>query len=270
MTDQRVRAELRQRVYGTKDLGQLDVFGGGFINFGYWRDLPVDGEISLETRVASQRALYGLVLDELAVGGGDRVLEVGCGHGVGTRLALGRDAALVRGVDLAPEQVERARAGGDHDRLEFRQGDAAALPFADDAFDALLSVEAAQHFEDPRGFAAEAFRVLAPGGRLALAAFLAHGPDRTAELSGLLRTYADGLDLAHDVDAVAAHLADAGFERVAVRSIGEHVWPAFDRWLEQLGDREPWERNWIAANERGLLDYHLITANVPGEAGSQE
>jgi cyclopropane fatty-acyl-phospholipid synthase-like methyltransferase len=269
MIDRRVRAALRQRIYGTEDLGELVVFGGGFINFGYWRDLPVDGVISRETRVASQRAMYELVLDELAVGEGDRVLEVGCGHGVGTRLALDRGAALVRGVDLTPEQVERARAGGGDARLEFRQGDAAALPFGDGAFDALLSVEAAQHFEDPRGFAAEAFRVLAPGGRFALAAFLARGPGRAAELSGLLRSYADGLDLAHDVDDVAEHLAGAGFEHVAVRRIGEHVWPALDRWLEQLGDREPWERNWITASERGLLDYHLISANVPGEAGSE-
>ena len=70
--------ELR-RAYGEGDLAALPVFAGGFINFGYWAGIPLDGELTVEQRVASQRALYDLVVDALGVGPGDRVLEVGAG-----------------------------------------------------------------------------------------------------------------------------------------------------------------------------------------------
>ena len=61
--------ELR-RAYGEGDLAALPVFAGGFINFGYWAGIPLDGELTVEQRVASQRALYDLVVDgTLAYGG---------------------------------------------------------------------------------------------------------------------------------------------------------------------------------------------------------
>src|SRR3954447_20388388 len=134
MDDQRARVELRERVYGTGDLSSLPIFGGGFINFGYWRGIPLDGEVTLEQRIASQQALYDLVLDAVAVGVGDRVLEVGSGRGLGAASALRRGPALVRGVDLVPEQVARANAANQDERLAFVRGSASDLPFADGEF----------------------------------------------------------------------------------------------------------------------------------------
>jgi MPBQ/MSBQ methyltransferase len=269
VTDQQARIALRKHVYGTGDLSTLSVFAGGFINFGYWRDLPADDPIPVEVRTASQQAMYELVLDVLGVSAGHRVLEVGCGRGLGGALALRRDPALVRGVDLVPEQVARAAAANHDDRLAFEQGSASAIPFPDRSFDRLLSVEAAQHFEDVSGFARESFRVLVPGGRLVVASFFATAEGHADELAELLHTFANGLDLPHVVGAVLTDLRAAGFVDVAATSIGEHVWPAFDHWVGQIPGHEPWERNWLEADQRCLLDYYLITAARPGEAGSQ-
>lgn len=268
MTDQQARIDLIAEAYGAEGIGELSIFGGGFINFGYWRDIPVDGHISLEQRIASQQALYDLVLDELGVSTGHRVLEVGCGRGLGAASALARDPALVRGIDLMPEQVARARAAHTDERLAFEQGSASDIPFADGSFDRLLSVEAAQHFDDVAGFAREGHRVLAPGGELAVTTFFARQDDAGPALAELLETFETGLDLAHPLRSVVLDLTVAGFADVTAVSIGRHVWRGFDQWIGQTEFRDSWGRNWIPAVERGLVDYYLVTALKPVEAGS--
>ncbi|MGM1059626.1 class I SAM-dependent methyltransferase [Saccharothrix sp. Mg75] len=261
------RTALRRHMYGTKDLAALPVFAGGFINFGYWRDVDLTGPITVEQRVATQEALYDVVLDALAPRPGDRLVEVGCGHGVGTRRALRHDPALVRGLDLVPEQVARATAANDDPRVAFAQGAAHDMPFDDGAFDALLSVEAAQHFEDVAGFAREGARVLGDGGRFALTTFFATDAAAAPELLTAVESFARGLDLAHPVGEVLDHLRAAGFADVAATSIGEHVWRGLDRWLE-LGPRpDHWDRAYHRVARRGLLDYYLVTARKPAGSG---
>ena len=257
--------ELR-RTYGTGDLAALPVFAGGFINFGYWAGIPLDGELTVEQRIASEQALYDLVVGALGIGPGDRVLEVGSGRGLGARRVLRREPSLVRGVDLMPEQVARAARANDDPRVAFVQGACDDLPFPDGSFDALLSVEAAQHFEDFGRFARESARVLAPNGRLAVTTFFTRTDDAGTRLAGLLKTFASGLDRAHRVDDVVRDLRAAGFADVRADSIGEHVWRGLDRWLAQGPRPDRWDRNWLPAFERGLVDYYLVTAREP--AGS--
>jgi cyclopropane fatty-acyl-phospholipid synthase-like methyltransferase len=263
MTTQQDRIDLRRTVYGSGDLGALSIFAGGFINFGYWRDVPLDGEITLEQRVASQQAMYDLVADTLQIGAGDRILEVGCGRGIGTCSLLRRDPSRVCGIDLMPEQVARAREANSDPRLTFAQGAAAAIPFHDGSFNGLLSVEAAQHFEDLVGFARESYRVLEPGGRFALATFFTADEHAAPELARLLESFATGLDLAHSIESMQNALGAAGFTGVGAVSIGDHVWRYFDRWIAQTEYRDSWGRNWIPLVERGLVDYYLVTAHRP-------
>lgn len=264
MANHSARAEVRRRTYGERDLAALHVFAGGFINFGYWRDIPLDGALTVDHRIAAQQALYATVLDTLHVTPTDRVLEVGCGQGVGAREVVARGPRLVHGVDLVPEQVQRARRNAPE--ALFTVGAAEDLPFDDDSFERVLSVEAAQHFEDLAGFARECARVLVPGGRLAVTTFFA-APGAEAELHGLLKTFENGLDLAHTVAGFLDDLRAAGFVDVRAESIGAHVWEGLDRWLAQGPHRDHWDRNWLRAARRGLVDYHLVTARQP--AGSE-
>lgn len=267
MADQAERAALRRRTYGTGDLGAKPIFAGGFINFGWWTGIPLDGELTVEQRIASQEALYDVVLDAVGVRAGDRVLEVGSGRGLGARRALAHDPALVRGVDLMPEQVARATEAVDDPRVAFTQGSSHDIPFPDASFDALLSVEAAQHFEDLPGFARESARVLGPGGRFAVTTFFARTADAGPRLAELLWSFAAGLDLPHHVDDVRRDLGAAGLVDVTARSIGGHVWEGFDRWIAQTDERDGWGRNWLRAAERGLVDYYLVTGRKPAGSG---
>lgn len=97
---------------------------------------------------------------------GESALDLGCGTGMQT-LALARLGLHVTGIDISPEMLARARARQIPGAV-LVEGDAAALPFADERFDLVISVTAMEFMPDPARAAREAMRVLRPGGRLVL------------------------------------------------------------------------------------------------------
>lgn len=96
------------------------------------------------------------------------LLDVGCGTGV-VAITAARVGARVRGVDLTPELLERARENARIANLEadFRVGDAEALPFDDAAFDVVLSQFGHMFAPRPNIAIREMLRVLRPGGAIA-------------------------------------------------------------------------------------------------------
>src|SRR5450432_497667 len=98
-----------------------------------------------------------------------RVLDVGCGTGVVSRLAAAAlgPAGRVVGLDLSDgmlrKAAELARAAPGGDRIEFRKGDAEALAFESGEFDATLSLYALRHLPHPRLALKEMWRVARPG-----------------------------------------------------------------------------------------------------------
>ncbi|MBV6698049.1 class I SAM-dependent methyltransferase [Kitasatospora aureofaciens] len=256
------------RTYGADDLSQAASFAGGFINFGDWRGIDLTAPTP-EDRVRSQEQLYRRVLREFPEPREQlRLAEVGCGRGLGAALALREFRfAAVTGVDIHPDQIERARAVNARalatypDRLAYTLGAADELPFPEGSLDGIYSVEAAQHFRELTSFADETARVLRPGGRLVVTTFFTStGQDVAERLSILLGSFADGLDVAHPVDGFTADLTKVGFTTVAAESIGADVWPGLDRYLENAVPSDHWSRNFLTAWRDGLLDYYVVTA----------
>jgi ubiquinone/menaquinone biosynthesis C-methylase UbiE len=125
----------------------------------------------LETRGADaqQRRMREAFLAEIDLPAGARVLDVGCGTGVLTRrLARSPGVASVVGVDVAPALLDRARELCAEPGVEFREGDATALPFGGAEFDAVVLDSTLSHVPDTRGAIAEVARVLRPAGLLAV------------------------------------------------------------------------------------------------------
>jgi SAM-dependent methyltransferase len=120
------------------------------------------------------------LLDAARVGPGVRVLDVGCGPGHLCAAAAAR-GAIPTGIDLAGGMVAAARRR--HPELTFERADAEALEFADGAFGAVLAAFVVNHLPCPERAAAELRRVVAPGGRVAVAMW--DQPERVAFL-GLL------------------------------------------------------------------------------------
>jgi ubiquinone/menaquinone biosynthesis C-methylase UbiE len=123
-------------------------------------------------------AWAGPVADAAGIRAGDRVLDVGCGTGVLAREALRRvgQQGQVAGVDLNEGML--AVAARTEPNVEWRQGDAASIPFEDAEFDAVVSQFALMYFPDRVASLREMWRTLAPGGRLAVAAWASidHAP----------------------------------------------------------------------------------------------
>jgi SAM-dependent methyltransferase len=110
------------------------------------------------------------------VRGGERVLDVACGHG-NTAIAAARRSAFVVGLDYVPALLERARERAAAERLaiEWREGDAERLPFADGGFDVVLSTFGVMFAPDHRRAAGEIARACRSGGRVGLACWTPDG-----------------------------------------------------------------------------------------------
>jgi demethylmenaquinone methyltransferase/2-methoxy-6-polyprenyl-1,4-benzoquinol methylase len=104
-------------------------------------------------------------LDAVAIGDGDRVLDLACGTGDLAELAARRGARVV-GADFARQMLEGARRRGVPAALV--QADGARLPFAGGSLDAVVCGFALRNFVSLPDIFDELARVLAPGGRVAL------------------------------------------------------------------------------------------------------
>jgi len=117
-----------------------------------------------ERRIA--RLLLGLIP-------GDGVLDVACGPGNFTRdfARVVGSTGLAVGIDASPSMLARAvrdTPGADYDNVAYVRGDAVALPFRDQSFDAVCCFAAIHMFADPFAALDHMTRVLTPGGRIAL------------------------------------------------------------------------------------------------------
>lgn len=127
-------------------------------------------EASLVLAAASKQSSY----DELRIGMGAQVLDVGCGPGLDTvhLASIVGPTGAVTGVDADPAMVteanERAAADGLSDVVGHVVATADDLPFDDASFDAVRSERMLQHVADPVAVVREMVRVTRPGGRVVL------------------------------------------------------------------------------------------------------
>jgi ubiquinone/menaquinone biosynthesis C-methylase UbiE len=103
---------------------------------------------------------------------GDKVLDLGCGAGWASRLlaqmvGVGERPGQVVGLDVSDEMIRRARApSAQFDNLLFVVGSATQIPWEENFFDKVLSVESFYYYADQDRALDELFRVLAPKGEL--------------------------------------------------------------------------------------------------------
>ena len=103
---------------------------------------------------------------------GDRILDVACGTGDVSRAILKKHKAHMTGLDYASKMVERAKdkatALGFSNRVQFMQGDAETMPFAEGFFDKLCIAFGFRNMGHYDVALREFYRVLKPGGQLAI------------------------------------------------------------------------------------------------------
>jgi ubiquinone/menaquinone biosynthesis C-methylase UbiE len=173
-------------------------------------DAAVVYEQSFVPAVFAQSAV--ILVDAARIGPGDRVLDVGCGTGVVAREVAKRIGVdgRVAGLDLNPRMLEVARRVAPE--IDWRQGDAGNLPFEDGTFDVVASQFALMFFPDQAGALREMWRVLAPGGRLAVAVC---GPQPDAKGYAALTEVAKGVCKPEVIDLLRSPFALGDKDRLA-------------------------------------------------------
>lgn len=181
-------------------------------------------------------AIFGpwapLLVAKAALHAGERVLDVACGTGVVTRLAAQQvgPAGQVVGLDLNAGMLARAKAAPSPPGavVDWREGDAGALPFEAGSFDAVICQLGFQYFPDRERAAREMCRVLKPTGRLVALVWrgLSHSPGFSVLATALERNVSTAAAavmrapfvFGDNPDEFRGLLAQAGFRTVRVGS----------------------------------------------------
>lgn len=155
-------AQRRLYRYLTRRVGDDAVF----LNYGYEQDPPMG--LPLDAADEPERypiQLYHATATQAGGLAGQRVLEVGCGHGGGASyLTRALAPASYVGMDVNAGGIEFCRRRHQVPGLDFVHGDAEDLPFPAESFDAVINVESSHCYPHFDRFLAEVSRVLRPGG----------------------------------------------------------------------------------------------------------
>lgn len=171
------------------------------------------------------------VLAELAeIKPGDMVLDAGCGVGGSAIWLAENPGALVTGLNIVQKQNEIGNAlirkRGLHANAWLEQGDYENMPFEDETFDVVWSMESIEHATDVDQFLGESFRVLRPGGRMVIAAtFLGKGdvsPEQKTQME-LGQAVSGCFNDFRTADGVALSMEETGFVNVMSQDVTSQV-----------------------------------------------
>lgn len=167
---------------------------------------------------------------------GMKVLDAGCGVGGTSRFFARQYGATVVGITPVAGQVAQATRLSKRQGLAglatFEQNDYLDTGYPEASFDVVLAQESVCHSNDKRGFLAEAFRVLRPGGRLVIAEYFHFDRQtRSARDESIIQSWYRGWampDLAVGTDFTGWAI-DCGFTQVQLDDVTEHVRPSLRR-----------------------------------------
>jgi ubiquinone/menaquinone biosynthesis C-methylase UbiE len=186
----------------------------------------------------TDKALAQRIIDALGEDAKGVVLDVACGPGV-VSAAVAAFAREVVAFDLTPLMLEKAAqrcAALDRDNVSFREGNAAELPFANGAFDAVVTRLSVHHFDRPARVFSEIFRVLRPGGAFVVADVVSSEVAAEAELQNAIEILRDP---SHTRMLPAVELGSlvegAGFEIEARTNWAKPR--EFEEWMGIVNDR---------------------------------
>jgi len=197
---------------------------GTELHHGLWED---GVRSSVDRERGPTTALTRLIAEHARADAGSAVCDVGCGYGAPARFLAERHGAHVLGFTLSSAQLRVARASAPpgEGSVRYVLGDWLENAQPSATFDAVVAIESVSHMSDKRAFVGEARRILRPGGRLVVAAWLAAERPRAWERDHLLEPICrEGrLPGLASRSEYLAWLASGGFDVLSARELGPRV-----------------------------------------------
>jgi tocopherol O-methyltransferase len=253
---------------------------GEHIHHGLWQSREATPEEAVHRLIA-------VVAEQARLGSGDSVCDVGCGYGGTARVLAREHGAEVTALTISQAQHAQALAidpGATNPTYLLRDWLENGLP--SESFDVAIAIESTEHMADLAAFFAEAHRVLRPGGRLVVCAWLSRDDPRRWETRHLLEPICREGRLRHmgsaaEYDRLAR---EAGFVPIAFQDVSPQVkktWPICARRIAAGLVRDPYFRRFLLrersqnkvfgltmlriwlAYELGSMRYGILTAVKP-------
>ncbi|GIW07103.1 MAG: type 11 methyltransferase [Dehalococcoidia bacterium] len=291
-----VGAVIRSTIRGDRDdpTTLYSYLGGGalladdtdYLNLGYWQDGPGSYRAAGDA-LAAELARFAGFAERSARRAVKTIVDVGFGFGEQDVLWARRFGLTIVGLNVTPPQIARAAARvageGLADRIRYVRASGTAIPVASEAVDGVLALESAFHFRLRDDFFREAFRILKPGGVLATADIVALQPLAGWSPTDLVRRLLVGggrrfwhipAENLYGPEEYRARLEAAGFQGVAVRSIGSATFPGIRALLQAPATLTRFPRRerpivrlageafWLPYRA-GWVDYVLVRAVKP-------
>jgi ubiquinone/menaquinone biosynthesis C-methylase UbiE len=254
---------------------------GGRRHFGYYdKDIywpfPINGAL---------RAIEDHLFDTLGARNGAQVLDAGCGDGY-VAIHLAKRGLRMQGIDVVDRHLKKAhrniKAAGLENAITVRKMDYHHLDsFADDVFDGAYTMETFVHATDPEVALAEFYRVLKPGGTMALYEYdhsnLSSAPSDIRKSMDQINEYASmPANARFDKGVLEKMMLEVGFVDVVVRDLTTNVTPMLRLFfvlayipflIVKLLGLQAWFVNTVAGVEayrgREFVRYVAVSAKKP-------
>ncbi|MGW4891337.1 SAM-dependent methyltransferase [Kitasatospora sp. NPDC004240] len=234
---------------------------GGNIHLGYWEH----DEDPSSVEQATDR-LTDMVAERLRPAEGQRILDIGCGHGSPALRIAAQHPVEITGISVSDYQVQlansRPQPAHRPGRVTFDFANAMELPFPDDSFDSAYAIESFIHMKDRKAAMAHVARVLRPGGRLVMADIYLDGEPEGADAALMADSY-QFFKLSLTPDCYRDLAEGAGLQVVDFTDISENARRSYDELAVTWRAAAKEETGATAAEWNRAADLTEVYGRVP-------